>query len=222
MPIVEFNRPDGGRCSGYRAEPVSKRGGGGLVILHELWGLSPTMERIADEFAGEGYRTLVPDLFQGRRAHDVNEGFALMGGVDVADAVAQNIRGAVQLLEQEGCSVAVLGFCFGGLLALVAAARIPELAAAVCCYGIPSPDVEDPANISIPLLCHFASEDEWCTPAKVDQLERRLREGGVNFELYRYDARHAFMNRDGKTFSAAATELAMLRTREFLARTLRT
>lgn len=221
MGNIDFERPDGRRSTAYRAEPdargATRRA---IVVLHELWGLSPTMERVADDLARSGYCTVVPDLFQGRRAQDVKEGFALMEQLDVSDAVEQNIRGAVRALQREGRAVAVLGFCMGGSLAIVAALRVPELSAAVCCYGIPPVEVADPARIRIPLLCHFASEDGWCTPSKVDELERQLRNGNVEFELHRYDAQHAFMNRDGPTFSPSATELAMQRTLDFLARKL--
>jgi carboxymethylenebutenolidase len=41
---------------------------------------------------------------------------------------------------------------------------------------------------------HFAQHDDWCTPDAVDALEKTLKDGGVSYELYRYDAQHAFMN----------------------------
>lgn len=221
MGNIDFERPDGTRCTAYRTDPVaSETKRGAIVVLHEMWGLSSTMTRVADELAMSGYSTLVPDLFQGRRTRDMKEGFALMEQLDVADAVEQNVRGAVRALRQETRAVGVLGFCMGGALAIVAALRVPELSAAVCCYGLPPAEAADPAQIRIPLLCHFAREDSWCTPAKVDELERRLKSGNIDYELHRYDAAHAFMNRDGATFSAAATELAMQRTLDFFARKL--
>jgi dienelactone hydrolase len=44
------------------------------------------------------------------------------------------------------------------------------------------------------LICHFANKDDWCTPTKVNELEAALKQSKSQFELYRYDAQHAFMN----------------------------
>jgi dienelactone hydrolase len=87
-----------------------------------------------------------------------------------------------------------MGFCMGGALTIAAAAHIPALSAAVCFYGVPPAAIADPKTIRVPLQCHFAEQDTWCTPAVVAALEQQLREANVPHELHRYDAQHAFFN----------------------------
>lgn len=219
MTEMQFSRPDGKQCNAYLARPsASEAGKKGVVVIHEMWGLDAVIRRVAERFAEAGYHALVPDLFEGRLPKGMAEGFAAMGQLDATDAVDQSLRGAVEWLEQQGCAAAVAGFCMGGALAISAAARIPQLRAAVCFYGIP--EDTDPAGIAAPFIGHFAREDNWCTPGKVDTLEDRLKAGNVSYELYRYDAGHAFMNTEGPTYSEPADRLAWTRTLEFLSRHL--
>lgn len=220
MADIAFSRPDGQTCRGYLAEPTEAQNGHAIVIIHEMWGMAPPILEMAERCAAAGYRALVPDLFRGRCARDVPEGLAMMGALDMPDAVEQDLRGAAQWLKRAGTKLAALGFCMGGALSLLAAARVPELDAAVCFYGVPPRELIDAGAIRIPLLGHFAKLDDWCTPAKVDALEHALQASGADHELHRYDASHAFMNREGHGYSEAAAELAWQRTLEFLARKL--
>jgi carboxymethylenebutenolidase len=80
----------------------------------------------------------------------------------------------------------------GGAITLLSSAMIPEADAAVCYYGIP-PGFEA-KNIKTPLLAHFARQDDWCTPANVDKFEEALKAASKDYELYRYEAQHAFAN----------------------------
>src|SRR5690606_13229407 len=108
---IDFQRPDGGVCSGYLAEPRSSKNGPGIVIIHEMWGVTPYIRGVAERCADEGYRALVPDLFRGRLARDVPHGLSLMDQLDGAAAVAQDMRGAARWLGREGAAVAAMGFC---------------------------------------------------------------------------------------------------------------
>ena len=71
------------------------------------------------------------------------------------------------------------------------AVRVPELSATVCFYGIPPANVANPAEIRVPLQAHFANDDDWCTPALVDDFKAALKRAGKPAEFFRYDARHA-------------------------------
>jgi carboxymethylenebutenolidase len=216
MTIVNFARLDGAQRSGYLARPSGRPTGVGIVIAHEMWGVDRPMRDLAERFAALGHVALVPDLFQGKLPKDMNEGFAAMGAVDLTDAVTQDLAGAVQLLEREGLNVGLLGLCFGGVLSIAGAMKVPGIRAAVCFYGIPDAQLGDPASIRMPLLCHFAKRDNWCTPEKVDALEQRLSAGKVDHTLHRYDADHAFMNPTGSGYSAEASALAWQRTVDFI------
>ena len=101
-----------------------------------------------------------------------------------------------------------MGFCMGGALTIAAAVHVPEVSAAVCFYGIPDKNFADPAKIRIPLQGHFANQDDWCTPAAVDELERALETAGVRHEIHRYDAAHAFANERSAAYDVACANLA--------------
>lgn len=216
MTMITFNRPDGSERVGYLARPSSKPSGVGLVIAHELWGVDGPMRDLAERCAALGHVAFVPDLFQGRLPKDVGEGLSVMASLDMTDTVGQDLTGATRLLEGEGLRVGLLGLCFGGALAVAGATRIAELRAAICFYGVPDPTVFDAAQIRVPFQGHFAQRDNWCTPDKVTALEERLSAGGVDFELHRYDADHAFMNPTGSGFSAPTAALAWERTVQFI------
>jgi carboxymethylenebutenolidase len=218
--MIEFKRPDGGACRGYLADAGPGRPG--VVVIQEWWGLNDQICGVADRFARAGFNALAPDLFKGRVTKDPDEAGHLMNGLDFPGATHQDIRGAVEHLRGQGAGrVAVMGFCMGGALAIAAAVHVPKLSAAVSLYGIPPREFADPGNIRIPFQGHFASRDDWCTPAAVDALDAAMRAKGNTPDLYRYEADHAFFNeRRGDVYDAACAELAWERMQAFLAKHL--
>jgi carboxymethylenebutenolidase len=191
--MIVFSRPDGQDAPAYYAAPA-KAEAPGIVIVQEWWGLIPSIVEIADRYARLGYRTLVPDLFRGRKAAIGDEANHLMEGLDFQDAAAQDVRGALQHLKQNGKKAGVTGYCMGGALAMLAAMHLKEPDAAVVFYGVPPEQAGDPGTIEVPLLCHFAKQDEFFPPSRARQVERRLDEGKVPHEVYWYDAKHGFCN----------------------------
>jgi carboxymethylenebutenolidase len=109
-----------------------------------------------------------------------------------------------------------MGFCMGGALTIAAAVHVPQCDAAVCFYGIPPKEFADPAKIRVPFQGHFANQDDWCTPAAVDELERALKAAGVKHEIYRYDAAHAFANERSAAYDVACANQAWDRMSAFL------
>jgi len=108
----------------------------------------------------------------------------------------------------------------GGALTIAAAVHIPEAAAAVCFYGIPPKDFADPAKIRIPFQGHFANQDDWCTPAAVNELDATLKSAGATYEIYRYGAAHAFFNERSAAYDLASANQAWDRMAGFLERRL--
>jgi carboxymethylenebutenolidase len=215
--MIEFKRPDGKACPGYMATPKAGAGAPGFVCIQEWWGLNEQIKKTADRLAEAGYRAVVPDLYRGKVAKAADEANHMMSGLNFPDAAEQDIRGAVQHLKQSSKKVAVGGFCMGGALTLLAALRVPEMDAGACFYGIPELDAAEFKKIHIPLICHFANHDDWITPAKVSNLESALKQSRSKFEIYRYDAHHAFMNEArSEVYDAACAKLAWERTMKFL------
>jgi len=219
--LIEFNRPDGKTCPGYLAEAKEGEGAPGFVVIQEWWGMNDQIRKTADRVADAGYRALVPDLYRGRVASAADEANHMMAKLNFADAAEQDIRGAIQRLKQSSKKVVVGGFCMGGALTILAALRAPEMDAGACFYGIPPAEFADPKKIAVPLICHFANRDDWCTPAKVDELEAALKQSKSQFEIYRYDAQHAFMNETRpEVYDAEAARTAWTRTLTFLKKAL--
>ena len=215
--MITFQRPDAQACQGYYVEPVGGSGAPGIVVIQEWWGLNDQIKGVADQLARAGYRALVPDLYKGEVTLEAAEAEHLMSGLDFGDAATQNIRGAVQYLKADSPKVAVMGYCLGGALTVLAAVYVPETDAAVCWYGVPPEEAADTRTISIPFQGHFAQQDSFFPPEQVDALEARLKEGNVNYEFYRYDAEHAFGNENNASYDPEATQQAWERSLTFLA-----
>ncbi len=199
--MIQFKRPDGKTCPGYVATPKVGVGAHGFVCIQEWWGLNEQIKKTADRFAEAGYRALVPDLYRGKVAKASDE--------------------ASHMMKQSSEKVAVGGFCMGGVVTILAAVRVPEMDAGACFYGLPELPTADIKKIKIPLICHFANKDGWITPAKANDFEAALKQSKSQFEIYRYDAQHAFMNeaRSG-VYDATSAKLAWDRTLNFLKKTL--
>ena len=216
--MIGFARPDGGKTKGYLASAGNNRPG--IVIIQEWWGLNDQICGVADRFARAGYNALAPDLYKGRVVSTPDEANHLMSGLNFPDATHQDLRGATQHLKATSGKVAVLGFCMGGALTIAALVHIPEIAAGVCFYGIPPQEFADPAKIKAPFQGHFANQDDWCTPAAVDELEAALTEAGTPFEIHRYEAAHAFANERSLAYHVDSANEAWRRMLEFLQRQL--
>jgi carboxymethylenebutenolidase len=211
---IEFSRPDGGKTTGYLA--AAGQGRPGIVVIQEWWGLNDQICGVADRFARAGYNALAPDLYKGRVTTQPDEANHLMTGLDFPGATHQDLRGATQHLKTLGPKVAVMGYCMGGALTIAALVHVAEADAGACFYGIPPAEFADPVKITKPLQGHFANQDDWCTPAKVDELEAALKRGGAEHELFRYNAAHAFCNERSAAYDVAAANQAWERMAGFL------
>jgi carboxymethylenebutenolidase len=215
---IRFRRPDGKDATGYLAK-AGRANAPGVVVIQEWWGLQDQIKGITDRFALAGYDALAPDLYSGTVVpyHDSDAAGKEMASLNFLDATDNTVRGAAQLLGKNGAKVGLTGFCLGGAVTIIGACRIPELSAAVCFYGIPPESVARPADIRVPLQAHFASQDDWCTPAAVDAFEAALKAAGKDAEVFRYDASHAFVNEQRDVYDRAAAELAWGRMLKFWA-----
>jgi carboxymethylenebutenolidase len=220
--MIEFKRPDGKTCPAYLTAPLitgdqERTNAPGIVVIQEWWGLNDQIKKTGDRFAQAGFRALVPDLFRGKVAKAADEARHLMTGLNFPDAASQDVRGALQYLKLTTKKAAVAGFCMGGALTIMAAAKAPEMDAGACFYGIPPLSTEELQSIKIPLICHFGNKDHSWPPEKVNALEAALKQSQSKFELYRYDADHAFMNEQRpEVYNPAAAKLAWDRAITFL------
>lgn len=220
MPAnTEFKRPDGKTAPAYYAEPKDGANAPGVVVIQEWWGINDQIERVANRLAEAGYRALVPDLYRGDKALDAAEAEHKMNHLDFGEA-AKDVQGACQYLKQSSDKVGVIGFCMGGVLAMVAAMNFPEPDAVSAWYGLPPDEAGDPANIKVPLQGHFGLQDQMFPPDAVDAFEAKVKNAGVDYAFYRYDADHAFGNEDWDHYNAEAAGQAWQRSLDLFAKYL--
>ncbi len=197
--MIAFNRIDGKQAHGYLAE-AKNSGAPGVVVIQEWWGLQGQIKAVCERFAQAGFHALAPDLYNGKTVpyHDTAAANAAMSSLDFKAATEQTVRGAVQYLKSRGGKAGLTGFCMGGAVTVIGAVHIPELDAAVAFYGLPPGNVAAAKDVRVPFQGHFASQDDWCTPAMVDAFEKELKAAAKTFEIYRYTGQHAFMNSERK------------------------
>ena len=217
--MIDFKRPDGSTCKGYLAEAGS--GKPGIVVIQEWWGLNDQIKGVADRFAAAGYNALAPDLYQGRVTQKPDEANHMMSGLDFVGASDQDIAGAVRHLAATSRKVGVMGFCLGGLLSFLTAARIGADAAIAYYPGNADKYLGEAPQIGTPLLVHLAEEDEYIAkPAQAlitDALARRPTARTFSYA----GCSHAFARHGGAHHDAGAAILANGRSADFLARHLK-
>lgn len=200
--MIEF-AANGGSARGYLAVPESGSGAAVLVI-QEWWGLAPQLMRVCDRLAEAGYVALAPDLYHGELAeHDeMDKASHLMTTLDMEHAAVE-MSGAITALlartETTSSTVGVVGYCMGGMLSLVMAAKEGDRIAAVApFYGAPLGEGgPDWSNLSAKVAGHFAETDDFFPPDAVKALESELQAAGkdVTFTVYPGTG-HAFTNDD--------------------------
>jgi carboxymethylenebutenolidase len=208
--MISFPRTSGGTAQGYLAEAKDPKAPG-VVVIQEWWGLQGQIKSVCDRLAEAGLHALAPDLYGGKVVpyHDSAAANAAMGTLDFKATTDEAVRGAVKYLKARGGKVGLTGFCMGGAVTVIGAVRIPELDAAVCFYGLPPESVAAAKDVRVPFQGHFASDDDWCTPAVVADFEKKLRAAGKKFEIHHYQGHHAFMNSDRKeVYDSGAAKVA--------------
>ena len=151
-----------------------------------------------------------------------------MEGLNFGDAATQDVGGAIAYLKQRTSRIAVMGFCMGGALSVLAMCNHPDIHAGVIFYGMPPLEYIDASKIKAAVLGHWATQDQFFDIKNVDAFEKKLADSGVKAEFHRYLAYHAFANetavghgRISRTqYDSEWAQLAWDRTFTFLGRTL--
>ena len=194
-----------------------------LVVVHEWWGLNEHIEHWADRLAQAGYAALAVDLYGGKVATTPDDAMAAMKAVDKAQASA-TITAALDFLAKDPRVTAahrgVIGWCFGGGWSLQTALAHPELDAAVIYYGQLVTDPTELRAIKAKVLGIFGNKDQGIPPAEVDRFEAGLKAAGVDAQILRYDADHAFANPSGARYDQPSATDAWKHVEAFLAATL--
>lgn len=217
---IELTAADGHRLSAYQSMPDGKPKGG-IVVLQEIFGVTGNIRAVCDRLAGNGYRALAPALFD-REARDLvlpysNDGSvrgrASREAIGWTHALADTAAAAKELSSTG--KVAVFGFCWGGTIAWMAAARLEQpIDAAVCYYPtqILPFAAESPR---CPVLMHFGERDPFAPLSTIGTLRANH---GSRVEIQVYPAGHGFDCNDRADYHRPSADRARERTLAFLAR----
>jgi carboxymethylenebutenolidase len=201
---------------GYFAHP---NGGpsASLVLIHDVWGLTDHARDFARRFAREGFGALAIDLYREKGEVEIENAGDWIRALPDPD-VLKDVQRAIDFLAlakpTRARKTAVVGFCMGGMYALLAACQCRGLSAAVPFYGLlshehgilkgpsgvdrrlkPVQPLDAAPDLQCPLLAFFGEEDEFIPPADVERLRAQLARADAASEVVVYPgAGHAFMN----------------------------
>jgi carboxymethylenebutenolidase len=220
--IIQITARDGHVLDAYLARPGNKPRGG-IVIAQEMYGATSYLRETCDFYAAQGYLTIAPALYDRRQRNLVLE--YTKENHDLAQTIYKNWNwehalddlDAGKNFVLEAGRVAIVGFCWGGTLAWLAACR-RDYAAAIAYYGSMMPDFAD-ENARCPVVAHIGNEDTTMPQDRIDL----FRQAQSNIPIHLYPgAQHGFDNPSRTDrHHAEACQLARKLTLEFLARHVR-
>lgn len=214
-----------GDMAAYLARPARPKAPA-VVVIQEIFGVNQVMRETADELAAAGFLAVCPDLFwriepgvdiTDQSEHEWKKAFALMNAFD-ADKGVEDIDATIDLIRQDpACSgkVGAVGFCLGGQLAYLTAART-DVDASVSYYGVGIENlVKEADKIARPLMMHIAEEDQFVPKAAQAVILRALK-NHPQITIHTYAGRdHAFARHGGQHYDEADAKLAAGRTLAF-------
>lgn len=213
--MIELKAADGHSLSAYVAEPAGKPRGA-LVVVQEIFGVNNHIKRVADGYAADGYLAIAPALFDrmqrgvelGYTPPEIEKGRAFIPQANLDNAML-DVAAAVARVQSAG-KVGIVGYCWGGTVSFVAAAKSP-VACAISYYG-----GGVAANVAlqpkVPVMFHWGEQD---AAIPMDSV-RKVEAAHPSEVSYVYNAGHGFNCDERGSFEAASAKLARERSLSFL------
>jgi carboxymethylenebutenolidase len=213
--MIRVTSRDGFEFDAWHVKPDGRRKGG-VIVVQEIFGLSDHIKEMAERFGAAGYEAIAPSMYDRAergfivQPQDVAAGMAR--GIELAtgngpDNALNDMGGVFDLLGAAG-KVCITGYCYGGTMSWLAAARLDGLAAASCYYG---------GNIAqmiglkpkCPTICHFGAKDAHIPlVGAVDKIQA----AHPDIPVHVYDAGHGFARKNSTDYDASSDALAFERT----------
>jgi len=215
--FVTLKAADGFELSAYvarpRGEPVA-----GLVVVQEIFGVNQHIRSVADGYANDGYLAVAPAIFDriergvelGYDGADLQRAMGFVPKLDFEKAEADIAAAMGFAASETGKKVGVIGYCFGGTMAWVAAAKLHP-AVAVGYYGGRIVNYLN-ETLTAPVMLHFGKQDGHIPAEGVAKIHAAYPE----VEVYWYDAGHGFNCEARASFEPLSARVARERSLNFL------
>jgi carboxymethylenebutenolidase len=215
--FIKLTTKDGATIDAYKAVPAGTPRGG-IVVLQEIFGINHHIRGVADQYAADGYLAIAPALYDrvspgvelAYVQKDIEEGLEIRAKTKIEETLA-DIAAAIAAAHEAG-KVGLVGFCWGGALAYVSAARLDGIDASVGYYGGGiAANIADSFNA--PVLLHFGDNDHSIPLSDVE----KVRAANPDIPVHVYSAGHGFNCDERGSYDAASAKLARERTLAFFA-----
>jgi len=213
--MIQLTASDGHKLDAYRADPAGKPRGG-IVVIQEIFGVNSHIKQVADGYAADGYLAIAPAMFDraqknfdvGYTPDDIAKGREVRGKV-TNDMALKDAQAAVNEAAKAG-KVGIVGYCWGGLIAWLASAKVTGLVAAAPYYG---GGILDNADLQpkVPVMGHFGDKDAHIPVEGV----KKLAEKHPKQQIFIYAADHGFNCDQRGSYNAPAAKQARERTLGF-------
>lgn len=198
-------------------EPIA-----GLVVVQEIFGVNAHIRSVADGYAKDGFLAIAPALFDryergvdlSYEGQDLQRARSFVPKLNMEKAV-QDVAAAIQYAEKStNKKVGVIGYCFGGTVAWLAATRLHPAAVVGYYAGGIGNFAQEKAGA--PAMLHFGEQDTHIPEADVN----KLKAANPGVEIFWYDAGHAFNAEPRSSYNPDAARLARERSLAFLKKNL--
>jgi carboxymethylenebutenolidase len=213
---ITLHASDGQALGAYVAHPAGEPTAA-LVVVQEIFGVNAHIRSVADGYARDGFLAVAPALFDriepnvelGYEGTDAQTARSFIPKLNIDMALA-DVAAAIDYCATTGKKVGVIGYCFGGTIAWLAACRLP-IAAAVGYYGgrIAQYAAETP---TVPVMLHFGRQDAHIPAEEVEKVQSAHPE----VQIYWYDAGHGFNCDARASYNPASAQEARARSLVFL------
>jgi carboxymethylenebutenolidase len=216
---LNLTSSDGFKFSAYLAQPPGKPRGA-MIVVQEIFGVNGHIRSVADGYAADGYVSIAPALFDrvhpgldlGYSQPDIEKGRSYIPKVDMDKAI-QDLSSALAHVKAHG-KVGVVGYCWGGRVSWVSAAKVDGLACAVSYYGGGIPGLAD-LKPKAPLMFHWGELDQAIPIDSVKEFIGKHPELAANSFVYP-GAGHGFNCNERGSYNPEAAKQARERTLGFI------
>jgi dienelactone hydrolase len=173
-----------------------------VLIVHEFWGLNDYPKMRAEQLAGMGYVVFAVDMYgDGKVASSVEEASKLAGSVKSDINLLRNrIKTAFEFIKKDSRvnpdKIAIIGYCFGGTVALELARTGADVKGVVCFHGgVTTPNPQETKNVKAKILLCLGGNDKYVPDTDKKSFEDEMNNAGVDWQMIIYSgAVHSFTN----------------------------